>query len=256
MKIVLIGAGNLAGHLGPALKKNGHSIEMVYSRSKGSAKKLAANLKCAFTSKVTDLPTEADLYLLALPDHVIPGFLKELSFIPACIAHTSGSVELSVFKSRFKNCGVFYPLQTFSKNRKVDFKNIPICLEASNPKTLALLKKAAAISKNVVRMNSAKRKKVHLAAVIVNNFPNLLFSLADDLLKEEKLNLDLLRPLILETALKVQNNPPFQMQTGPARRGDAETLKSHRKLLSDNKTVKDIYNLLSKTIENKYGPLL
>ncbi len=256
MKIVLIGAGNLAYHLGPVLKKQGHQISMIYSRSSTGAKKLATAVKCDYTTRIQNIPKDADLYLVALPDHAIKIFVSKLSFIPKCIAHTSGSVSLSVFPGKWKNCGVFYPLQTFSKKRKVDFKTIPICIEGRNSKTNLLLRETAKVSTHVVKMNSDKRKVLHLAAVIVNNFPNLLFTLANDLLNEEKLSFELLRPLILETANKVQDNLPYTMQTGPARRGDAETIKKHRKLLASSRVTKDIYNLLSKTIENKYGPLL
>ena len=256
MKIVILGAGNLASHLAPALKKAGHQIDCIYSRSRKSAAALAKRIKSTAVTSVSQIPHDADLYIIAVADHAISDVVSEFDFIPKCIAHTSGSVPLSVFPKKFRNAGVLYPLQSFSKARKVNLQGTPICIKYRSVAAGLTLKKAAMISSKVSKLTSAQRAKLHMAAVFVNNFPNALYSIAFDILKKEKINFNLLHPLILETALKVQNNRPDHMQTGPARRGDAVTLNLHRKLLKGMKTEKDIYNLMSKMIENKFGPVL
>lgn len=253
MKIVLIGAGNLAWHLASALKKSGHQILAVYSRTKSSAELLANRVKAIPVNKIEALPTNADLYIIALPDQAISPFLKSLKFIPNAIVHTSGSISISIFPKRFKNIGVLYPLQTFSKNNKVNLKYIPFLLESNNAMTKKIVVNIAkSISSKVHFINSEKRKKIHLAAVFSNNFVNYLYSLSAEILKENKLPFDLLKPLILETSRKILENTPEKMQTGPARRNDIETIHAHLRLLSGQKQMKTIYKLLSTGIIDKY----
>lgn len=253
MKIVILGAGNLAWHLAPFLRKKGHEIIAVYSRTKLSAESLAKKVKAVSTNKIVDIPVDADLYIVALQDKSISTVLKTLPFIPNCIAHTSGSVSISVFPKKFKNTGVLYPLQTFSKNRKVNLSDVPFLIETSNLRTKKILSSLAkSISPNVHFISSDKRKKIHLAAVFANNFVNHLYSISADILKESKLSFDLLKPLIMETASKVQGNAPEKMQTGPARRNDIEVINSHLNLLKGQKNKKAVYSLLSASIIDKF----
>lgn len=254
MKIVLIGAGNVAWHLAPALKKQGHEIVAIFSRTKKSAVALAKKVRSNAVSKIEDIPPTADLYILALQDKAISEVARSLSFIPKNIVHTSGSVPVSVFPRKFRNTGVFYPLQTFTKSRKVNFKEIPLLIESNDPKTKKLLLNLAnSISEHVQFITSEKRKKIHLAAVFANNFVNYLYSIASDILKENQLPFDLLKPLILETALKIKESSPEKIQTGPARRADTEIIRSHLKLLSGKKERKAVYDLISKSIINKFN---
>ncbi len=253
MNIVVIGSGNLALHLAPALKKNGHNVLGIYSRTRSHSLRLSKKLKSTSFNTIADIPTDADLYIVTIQDKEIGSLLKQITFQPNCIVHTSGSVSLSVFPKRFKNIGVFYPLQSFSIDRKVDFKNIPILIESRNTKTKkALSLVAKSISTNVKFISSEKRKKIHLAAVFANNFVNHLYSISSDILNENQLSFDLLKPLILETALKVQLNSPEKMQTGPARRNDKEIITSHLNLLKSSKKRKAIYSLLSESIIDKF----
>jgi predicted short-subunit dehydrogenase-like oxidoreductase (DUF2520 family) len=155
---------------------------------------------------------------------------------------------MDILKSAAKNYGVFYPLQTFSKNKKADFKTIPICLEANNTSTLKVIQSLGkSISNNVRTINSEQRKVVHLSAVFACNFTNHFYAIASDILASKKLSLDILKPLIEETANKIKNNSPAKMQTGPAIRGDKKTMNAHLKLL-ENKEYKKLYKLMSESI--------
>ena len=257
MNIVLIGAGNVAFHLGPALKRKGHKIIQLYSRSKKTGKTLALKLKCPHTNNPSKLSPEADIYIIVLRDEAISSFLSFIQFIPKLIVHTSGSIGLNVFPGDMKNNGVIYPLQTFSKTSKKDPEKIPFCIEGSNLKALATIRKLAmSMSPLVYKLNSSERARIHLSAVFANNFTNYLFALAGKILRKNKIPFDILRPLILETAQKVQSNTPEKMQTGPAVRGDAVIIRKHLKLLKDFPEIQDIYRLLSKCIEKEYGPRL
>ena len=253
MKIVILGAGNLAWHLAPFLRKKGHEIVAVFSRTKFSATTLAKKVKAIPTNRIEEIPIDADLYIVALQDEAINSVLKSLPFIPNCIAHTSGPVSISVFPKRFKNIGVFYPLQSFSKSRKVSLSEVPFLIESSNLKTKKILSLLAkSLSSNVHFVTSDKRKKIHLAAVFANNFVNYLYSISADILKENKLSFELLKPLIMETASKIADNSPDKMQTGPAKRNDIEIIKSHLQLLNGQKNRKAIYSLLNTSIIDKF----
>lgn len=253
MKIVLIGAGNVAFHLGTVLKKKGHKIIQVYSRTKNSSRLLARRLRCHHTNKAEVIISEADIYIVALRDEAISSFLSRLRFSPELIVHTSGSTDLNVFPSRMKNTGVLYPLQTFSKTTRKNPEIIPFCIEGSNLKSLTGVRRLAdSISPCVYRMNSSERHYVHLSAVFANNFTNHLFTLAGKILSKKKIPFDILGPLILETALKVQNGKPGKMQTGPAMRGDAMVVRQHLRLLKEFPEMKVIYNLLSKSIQKDF----
>lgn len=253
MKIVLIGTGNVAFHLGPVLKTNGHKIIQLYGRSEKNCLTLAKKLKCPHTTNRLKILPDADLYIIALRDVAIAPFVKNLTFIPTLIVHTSGSVGLDVFPGKMKNTGVIYPLQTFSKSSKNNPETIPFCIEGSNQKSLKILKKLSlTLSIMVFNLNSKKRAQIHLAAVFANNFSNYLFVLAEKILNKNKIPFKIVRPLILETAQKVQNNTPGKMQTGPAVRGDVAIIKKHLKILKDFPQMLEIYKLLNKSIDKEY----
>lgn len=252
ISISIIGAGNLATQLGLALRKEGYSIAEVYSRSKKNANQLSKKLKAKPIIDLKKLSKEATIYIIAVKDDAIASVAKQLKLKDQIVVHTSGSVSIAALKPCSKNIGVFYPLQTFSKEKEADFRTIPICIEGNNKYSASTLEYfAKSISSNVKNIDSLQRKKIHLAAVIACNFSNHLFAIAEDLLKKEKLSLDLLRPLIAETAEKVMEESPKKNQTGPASRNDKKTMEEHLKLLSDDKDLQKLYSLLSKSILNR-----
>ncbi|HRH65413.1 MAG TPA: DUF2520 domain-containing protein [Bacteroidia bacterium] len=257
MKIVLIGSGNVATHLGPALKKSGHSILQVFGRTAPHVSLLAKKLKCDYATNPELLNPKADFYLIALRDEVIPDVLPYISNKKALVAHTSGSVSVNVFPREFEHAGVAYPLQTFSLTRQLKVNDIPFCLEVRSPATKnKLLRAIRSLSTHLHWLNSDQRKILHLSAVFANNFSNHMFVIAEELLKKNNLSFDILRPLIQETATKIRNHPPSAMQTGPARRGDSETIEKHLNLLLQYPEYASIYSLITKSIEKHSGPLL
>jgi predicted short-subunit dehydrogenase-like oxidoreductase (DUF2520 family) len=248
-KIVIIGAGNVATHLALALQKSGHTIAQVYSKRLSSAGSLAKMLRCASTDLIQNIDITADLYIVAIKDDAISEVAELLNLKNKIIVHTSGSVGMNVLKPASKNYGVFYPLQTFSKTSKVNFKTVPICLEANNTNTLnKLIAVAESISSNVQKINTEQRKTIHVAAVFACNFTNHLYAIADCLLAADNLSLDILKPLIEETAKKIKENSPANVQTGPAARNDKKTMDNQLQMLAKQKDYQQIYKLLSKSI--------
>jgi len=250
MNIVLLGSGNVATHLSKALDHARHNILQIWSREKAHAKTLADEFGVPYTDTLDDLDRNADLYIISVVDDAISeliGRLAALDDVPdGTFVHTSGSTSIDVFRESFANYGVFYPLQTFSKTKEVDFRDTPVLLEASDIFQLDLLKKIAfSISDRVEVATSAQRKSLHVAAVFACNFTNHLYSIAQQLLEDNDLDFDLIRPLIKETADKIQIHSPMEVQTGPAIRGDLSILKDHMKFLDDSKEWQEIYKLLS-----------
>jgi len=235
LNIVLIGSGNVATQLGISLKNASHKIIQVFSIHKKNANTLAKLLKCDSTDNLSAISKGADIYIISIKDDTIISFTKKLKLNNKIVVHTSGSIEMEVLKFSSKNIGVFYPLQTISKNKKIDFTNIPICIEANNSSTLAILKSLAkSISNNVNSITSKQRKQIHLAAVFACNFSNHLYAIANTILKRNNLPLSLLYPLIDETATKIKHSSPAENQTGPAKRRDKKVMQEHIKLLGSN----------------------
>ncbi|MFL5762836.1 MAG: Rossmann-like and DUF2520 domain-containing protein [Bacteroidia bacterium] len=247
--IVLVGAGNLATHLGIALKRSGHQIIQVYSPGGKTARLLAKTLGAESTGEIKKIRKDATLYIIAVKDDAIETVSGELHLKDQVVVHTSGSVKMNVLKKSSKNIGVLYPLQTFSKSQKTDFKNVPLCLESNSEAAAGLLAKVAgSISGHIQAVSSEQRRALHLSAVFACNFSNHMYRIAELILSSEKMSFDLLKPLIMETAEKVQNASPSVMQTGPAARGDLKTIKAHLKLLKHDKKLRSIYQLLSASI--------
>lgn len=252
--IVLIGAGNVATQLGLALKEAEHTIVQVYSKSESSSSTLAKLLTCEYTNSPEKIDQTADIYIIAVNDDAIADVVNQLKLTNQILVHTSGSVKMKVLKPASKNYGVFYPLQTFSKTKKAEFKTIPICLEANNTRTLKVLQSLGeSISNNVQNIDSEQRKVIHVAAVFACNFTNHFYSIASDILESKYVSLDILKPLIEETANKIKNGSPAEMQTGPAIRGDRKTIDSHLKTLK-NKKHKQLYKLISSSIMETKKP--
>lgn len=253
MKAVFIGSGNVATHLSLALQSQGITICQIYSRTTVNASILAAKLNTAYTNDPADLYQDADIYFYALKDSALVDFLKEAHLPDALHVHTAGSVSLSVFKAYTANYGVFYPLQTFSKTKDIDFSNIPVCIEASNHRMQEkLVNIANLITTRAVLINSDQRKVLHLAAVFACNFTNYMYDIASEVLSDVGLGFDIIKPLIAETAEKVEKLHPYDAQTGPAVRNDKETMDKHIRMLKKYPRLKTIYKDLSKSIYKRH----
>ena len=251
MKIVMIGAGNLATNLALALQHSKHNVLQVYSRTKGSAGVLAKRLNCAYTTDLAAVTTVADIYVFSVKDTALEQLATDLCpRLPGKVfVHTAGSMPLSVFSSIADYYGVLYPMQTFSKGRELDFSTIPCFLEASDKKTLETLSAVAhSFTTNIVVMDSIHRRFMHLAAVWACNFVNHCYDVASELLKHQGLDFKLLLPLIDETAKKVHQLSPRQAQTGPAVRFDKNVIKMHESLMSEMPLQQGLYRKLSESI--------
>lgn len=255
LTIVLIGAGNVAWHLGKAFEKAGHTISTVYSRSLINAETLANRLNQAQAIQSLDFTSiQADVYVLAIKDDAVPVVLQHAAFsLGSLVVHTSGSLPLSVFSSQLNiKAGVFYPIQTFSKSAEINLKQTPIGVEATNIQDLEILKSlAASISDQVVELSSEARKIFHLAAVFACNFTNHLLGISHELMTRQQLDFNLLKPLVNETIQKAFNYPPFLVQTGPAVRFDENTIVRHKALLNNNPEYLAVYNKLTQSIQQK-----
>ena len=235
-KIVIIGSGNLATNLAPELVSIGHEIIQVYSRTPENAAELADKIGAEAISKPEDVSDAADWYIVALSDKAIQEVLPRIYFkSSSLLVHTAGSQPMEILSPYAKRIGVFYPLQTFSKARKVDFSKIPFCIESNSEKDATLLlKEAKKISLNVQSVNSDQRKHLHLAAVFACNFVNHFYTMAEKICEDNHLSFDLIRPLIEETAAKALEHSPSLVQTGPAVRFDGILLISILKCLKIN----------------------
>lgn len=249
MRITIIGSGNVATHLAAAFKNAGHVIVQVYSRAVQNAALLAYHVKAEAIDDLAAINPETDLFVIAVKDDVIGLIAEQIAKHDKLIVHTSGATDLYALTAFTDNAGVFYPLQTFSKTKEVEFLKVPLCIEGADENiTKQLLELARTISNNVSVVNSTQRKTLHLAAVFACNFPNYLYGIAQQLLAKDALDFNLLRPLIAETAGKVQSQLPQSVQTGPAAREDENTMNFHLQLLSDEPQLQEIYRLLSQGI--------
>lgn len=251
MKIVFIGAGNLATRLSLAMQRVGMQIGQVYSHTSKNAKLLADKLGCPWTTDLSALQADADMYVFSLKDTVLANVIAQVKPNNGLWIHTAGSMPMDVFEGYAARYGVLYPLQTFSKGREVSFDVIPIFLEANTKKDADYLKKiASALSENVRFMSSEKRRSLHLAAVFACNFTNHIYALSYKLLEQEEIPADVLLPLIDETTAKIHAMPPVAAQTGPAIRYDENVINKHLAML-DDPDMKEIYQLLSRSIHKE-----
>jgi len=244
-KIVIIGSGNVATHLIQAFSKN-ETVDLiqVFARKKKNLLPFIAPAK--IVDNLSDLK-EADLYIIAVSDDAIEQVAKQISFENKLVVHTSGSYDFSWISNKNRK-GVFYPLQTFSKNKAVDFKTIPLCLEAENEADYAVLEKIAkSVSDKVYQINYRQRQSLHVAAVFVNNFVNHLYHIGSEICDNNQVDFGILKPLIEETANKINQLPPKEAQTGPAKRQDFNTIERHLNFISDDNQ-KNIYQMLTQSI--------
>ncbi len=255
MRIVLFGTGNLATRLGIALNTTDAEIVQVFGRTEANTAQLADILNCPYTISLEEINLDADIYILAITDDSIAEVVSKLLIQDQLVVHTAGSVSMNVLSPSVKNQGVFYPLQTLSKNKEVNFKTIPICIEANNTASLEKLDAlASSLSDQVIRVDSAQRKRLHLAAVFVCNFVNHFYSIGEKLLNEQQLDFDLLKPLILETANKAMLFSPPDIQTGPAIRGSKTIMDLHFKMLEGHPEWQKLYKMVSNDIVVNRNP--
>ena len=253
IRIVILGTGNVAKHLFDAfIAQNTIEIVQVYGRNRRALDKFKARIDV--TSDFSKIK-EADVYIMAISDDAIVDVSKKLPLQKGLVVHTSGSIPMTSLSNNTRR-GAFYPLQTFSANRKVVFKEVPMCIEAENRVDYDLLHELASnISNAVIQIDSDQRKSLHLAAVFANNFSNHMYLKAQEVCEQNSIPFDILRPLIKETAAKIQDLPPLDAQTGPAKRNNLGTIEKHLAQL-ENENQKKIYSLLSKSIQNTYGKKL
>ena len=265
LDIALIGAGNLATHLGPALQAAGHHIVQVYSRTEGSASALAARLACGWTTDVAGITPRAEFYVFSVRDAVLgelagqvnahlrsldrPGGERQEG-ADALFVHTAGSIPVDVLPTARR--GVLYPMQTFSKQRPVQFSEIPVFVESATDEAL-LLSLASQLSDRPCVLDGQRRRSLHLAAVFACNFVNHMYDLSDRILSDVGIPFEVMLPLIDETARKVHQLPPRLAQTGPAVRYDQNVMRRHMELLADGRD-REIYQLLSKSIHDRLRP--
>ena len=248
-EIVIIGSGNLAESLAVAVAAAPElRLVQLFARNEARGREVAALAGTAWCGDAAQL-ARAELYLIAVSDRAVAEVAAQLP-IPAgaAVAHTAGCVPLGVLP--YERRAVFYPVQTFTRGRRVDFAEIPIFVEASTPALCDELEACArCLSRRVVRSDSARRARIHLAAVFACNFANHMYALGERSVRDAGLDFGVLKPLIMETARKACDAPsPADVQTGPAVRGDLATQQRHLDLLGGDENLQEIYKLISKEI--------
>jgi predicted short-subunit dehydrogenase-like oxidoreductase (DUF2520 family) len=252
-EISFAGAGNLAGALCRELHTRGHVIGHIVSRNENNGRILADYCNATWSDDLV-FPDTSEIIIVAVPDNSLSKVLREIRCNEsAIIAHTAGSIGLDVFPQDLKNTGVFYPLQTFSGKRKPDLSAVPFFIEASDKKCTGTLKNLAeSISNSVYLSDTEHRRLLHLAAVFVSNFTNHMFTTGKDISQMAGVSFEVLHPLILETIGKAIELGPENSQTGPGVRNDFNTIEKHLDLLSFSSDLKNIYNLITKSIISYY----
>lgn len=252
LKITFIGAGNVATHLALAFSKNKNIlIEKIYSQNIENAMSLVQKIKQGEATNSLDFEkSEANIFIIAIKDDAFEDIFKKLKVKKeTIILHTSGSHSLQILEGISENIGVFYPLQTFSKDKEIDFSSINICLEANNIKVLKIITDLNnELSANAVFLDSAQRKVLHISAVFSCNFVNHLWALSEKYLENHSIAFDLLAPLLKETLQKALSISPQKSQTGPAQRNDTKMIEKHLDLLNENQNMKNIYQILTESI--------
>lgn len=249
--IVILGAGNVAFHLTRALIENTCNVRQIFNRTLEHAREIGEANRISYTDKISEIE-KADIYIIASADSGIEEFSHYIPYDDVLVVHTSGSSPMSVLKGDYRK-GVFYPLQTFSKERTMRYDNIPFFIEAENPEDLKKLNELGnRISNEVHELNFASRMQVHMTGVWANNFVNHLYYIAGNICEQNNVPFDVLLPLIQETANKVIEMNPKDAQTGPAKRGDQVIIDRHLEALQDDSRLLQIYQILTDSIKRVY----
>jgi predicted short-subunit dehydrogenase-like oxidoreductase (DUF2520 family) len=253
MDIVIIGTGNTATILSKKLNDAGHTIKIVFGRNLSKANELSSELNTKGTNQIENIPGDADIYIVAVSDTAIAELAAHLNVNDKIVVHTAASVSKDVLKNCSENYGVFYPLQTLKKET-AHLPDIPIIIDANNDVTLNSLDQLAdSISNMVVKADDDKRLKLHMAAVFCNNFTNHIYALMEDYCNIEKLDFNLLKPLIKETAIRLTDLAASSAQTGPGVRSDSETINKHLAILNEYPDLKELYIMLTGSIQKFYS---
>ena len=252
-KIAFAGSGNIAWHLANALKLQGYQITRIWSRKYSNALDLAESCGSEACKEITDLGKNADLIIISVTDKAIEDVARSIGKFAGIVVHTAGSISINALKGSFQNCGVFYPLQTFSKGTKVNLGEVPFFLESSSNEVKEAIKQVAlSLSTKVYEADSQQRMLLHVAAVFAGNYSNLMYTISNEVIKSSGLPPEVLHPLILETAKKAISDNPLKMQTGPARRNDTITIEKHLEMLASLPEYAELYRLLATMISQKY----
>ncbi len=248
MKTVIVGSGNVAYHLVKAFKQNKIKIHQIFGRNEAELSKISNEFSIPFSAKKLE---DAELYIIAVSDSAVENVSELIKNENALVAHTSGSLPMEILKGNYRKAS-FYPLQTFSKTKNLDYSKIPFFIEAENQiDEKSLLELASVISDNVETSDYEKRKYIHLTAVFACNFVNHLFARAKEISDSQNLNFNYFIPLLDETVEKIHHLEPKLAQTGPAVRGDGRVLKLHEDLITDEDHLK-IYQLMNESIKKMY----
>lgn len=245
--VVLIGSGNVAYHLAHALNSS-QKVNLIQRYARTDSHSSDFPVELPLTHDLEKLPI-ADVYLLAIKDDAIKMVSSRLDNLTGLVVHTSGTKSIEELQQKRK--GVLYPVQSLSIDQKIEFRQVPLAIEANSPEDVfLLLKLGKALSDQVYELSSAEREKLHIAAVFANNFSNYMFSCAAEVCNENQIPFEILKPMILETGKKVQYMSPLDAQTGPARRGDQEVIDIHLCELQGEQ--QDMYRLISMAISKLY----
>lgn len=249
-RITIIGAGNVGHNFGLAFRQAGYLIHEIFSKTQNSALLLSQTLNCNYTTNLEEISPLADLYIVAVNDDALDSVVKKIKIKDKPIIHTSGFTSLEVFKQNgFTKYGIFYPVQSFSKNETESLSQLPICVEGNSQEMENLLiSLAGSVSNKVFSMDSKKRQALHIASVFANNFSNQMFQIAYEILKSNNISFEIIRPLVSKTAAKIKSELPINTQTGPAKRNDANLIKNHLEYLNENSDYQAIYDLVTKSI--------
>lgn len=247
-KLIFIGAGNVATHLACQLYKCGFEILQIYSRTIESAKNLSDKVNSEAISDIEKVRADADFYIFAIKDSALENIARKIPLNKGIWLHTAGSMPLSIFELYSKKFGVFYPFQTFSKDRDINWTDIPIFIEGSDPEIFEIVRNLAEnLSNQVTFLSSDKRRYLHLTGVFACNFVNHMYTLSEEILKHADIPFNVALPLIEETCAKIHHLPPIDAQTGPAVRFDENVMNKHLDMIEDKQT-KKIYRIISESI--------
>lgn len=252
MNIVFLGSGNAATVLARLMYQKGHRILQVWSRNAAHAVQLANEVEAHAIDELAAIDSSADLCVLAVSDDAVREVASQLSLRKKILVHTAGSVAMDVLKGASPNYGVLYPLQSLRKEMSW-IPEIPLLTDGNSDEVKVLLFDfAQTLSAHVKEAGDAERLHLHLAAVMVNNFTNHLYAVTEDFCSKHQLRFELLHPLIIETAQRIKMGSAFDLQTGPARRGDEQTLEKHVQLLAQSPPLQHLYETISKSILEMY----
>ena len=250
-RIVILGAGNVASQLAPAIVAAGHAVVQIYSPTESHARELAKTIDCGWCTSVRDVVPDADLYIICVRDSAVADTAMDMPRVSGVVVHTSGTITMEELLPASDRVGVLYPLQTFSKGRNLDISEVPFFTEANSTATLEFIDSFASdLSRSVHHADSSTRPFLHVAGVLGCNFPNYMLSCAQEMLERGGLSLNVLRPLLQETIEKAFLIGPKAAQTGPARRGDSSTILRHAAMLPTEQAA--LYLLISEAIQKRY----